>query len=165
VISWAPSINDWYETVKLNYGHDFTQGRATGHLPGPDSAPSEVPKTWRTMDEVLTYWQEMGVNGFRADMAHLVPMAFWRWAVKRARARQTDVFFSAEAYDNDPAKLSDGHMPRLMIYSEESTILASGRAISTRSPSPARAFINPFAMRKITTKFASPALRSGAVSA
>jgi glycosidase len=110
VISWTPSINDWYETVKLNYGHDFTQGRATGHLPGPDSTPSEVPKTWRTMDEVLTYWQEMGVNGFRADMAHLVPMAFWRWAVKRARARQSDVFFSAEAYDNDPAKLSDGHV-------------------------------------------------------
>jgi glycosidase len=108
-VTWAPSLNDWYETVKLNYGHDFTQGRDTA-LPGPDAAPSEVPKTWRTMDEILSYWQEMGVNGFRADMAHMVPMEFWAWAVKRARNRQPDVFFSAEAYDNDPAKLTDGHV-------------------------------------------------------
>jgi glycosidase len=108
-VTWAPSLNDWYETVKLNYGHDFTQGRHTA-LPGPDAALSEVPKTWRTMDEILSYWQEMGVNGFRVDMAHMVPMEFWAWAVKRARQRQPGVFFSAEAYDNDPAKLTDGHV-------------------------------------------------------
>jgi glycosidase len=110
VISWTPSVNDWYETVKINYGHDFTTGRDTSHLPGPDAPPEDVPKTWRTMDEILRYWQEMGVDGFRADMAHMVPMEFWRWAVKRARARQPGVFFSAEAYNNDPAKLTDGHV-------------------------------------------------------
>jgi glycosidase len=86
VVSWAPSINDWYETVKLNYGHDFTQGRFTAHLPGADAGLDEVPKTWRTMDAVFAYWQEMGVDGFRVDMAHMVPMEFWRWAVKRCRA-------------------------------------------------------------------------------
>ena len=64
---WAPSINDWYETVKLNYGHDFTTGRNTAHLPGSGRADSaEVPKTWRTMDAILGYWQAMGVDGFRA---------------------------------------------------------------------------------------------------
>ena len=110
VISWSPSINDWYETVKLNYGHDFTHGRATSHLPGPAAAPADVPKTWRTMDEILGYWQAMGVDGFRCDMAHMVPMEFWRWVVKRCRSRNPDVFFSAEAYDNDPAKLTDGHV-------------------------------------------------------
>ncbi len=109
VISWQPSIHDWYETVKLNYGHDFTQGRKTS-LPGEDASLADVPKTWRTMDGILAYWQEMGVSGFRADMAHMVPMEFWRWAVKRARARQADVFFTAEAYDNDPAKLTDGNV-------------------------------------------------------
>ena len=62
------------------------------------------------MDAILAYWQELGVDGFRADMAHMVPMEFWRWAVKRARARHAEVFFSAEAYDNDPAKLTDGHV-------------------------------------------------------
>jgi glycosidase len=110
VISWAPSINDWYETVKLNYGHDFTKGRNTSDLPGPDASAADVPKTWRTMDQILAYWQDMGVNGFRCDMAHMVPMEFWRWSVKRARARHADVFFSAEAYDNDPAKLTEGHV-------------------------------------------------------
>jgi glycosidase len=110
VISWAPTINDWYETVKLNYGHDFTTGRDTAHLPGPSAAPADVPKTWRTMDEILGYWQEMGVDGFRCDMAHMVPMEFWRWVVKRCRARDAKVFFSAEAYDNDPAKLTDAHV-------------------------------------------------------
>jgi glycosidase len=110
VVSWTPSIHDWYETVKLNYGHDFTTGRDTAHLPGPDAAPAEVPKTWRTMDAILGYWQEMGVDGFRADMAHMVPMEYWRWQVKRCRERDPETFFCAEAYDDDPAKLTDGHV-------------------------------------------------------
>ncbi len=110
VVSWEPSIHDWYETVKLNYGHDFTTGRHTAHLPGPDAPLAEAPKTWRTMDEVLGYWQRMGVDGFRADMAHMIPIEFWRWAVKRCRSRDPEVFFCAEAYDNDPAKLTDGHV-------------------------------------------------------
>jgi glycosidase len=110
VVSWAPSINDWYETVKLNYGHDFTTGRRTDHLPGPAAVPDEVPRTWRVMDEILGYWQAMGVDGFRCDMAHMIPMEFWRWLVKRCRSRNPEVFFSAEAYDNDPAKLTDDHV-------------------------------------------------------
>lgn len=110
VISWAPSANDWYETVKLNYGHDFTVGRQTAHLPGVNAPMDEVPKTWRTMNAVLAYWQEMGVDGFRVDMAHMVPMEFWRWVVARCRARDSSVFFAAEAYDNDPAKLTDAQV-------------------------------------------------------
>ena len=109
-ITWAPSINDWYETVKLNYGHDFTQGRDTSSLPGVNASLALVPKTWRTMDEILAYWQAMGIDGFRVDMAHMVPMEFWKWAVKRARDRHPEVFFSAEAYNNDPARLTDGHV-------------------------------------------------------
>jgi glycosidase len=62
------------------------------------------------MDEILHYWQAMGVDGFRVDMAHMVPVEFWRWAVKRARARNPHAYFAAEAYDNDPAKLTDGHV-------------------------------------------------------
>jgi glycosidase len=110
VVSWAPSAGDWYETVKLNYGHDFTTGRDTSHLPGPAAQPAEVPKTWRTMDEILGYWQAMGVDGFRCDMAHMVPMEFWRWVVKRCHGRNPNVFFCAEAYEDDPAKLTEGHV-------------------------------------------------------
>jgi glycosidase len=109
-ITWTPSIHDWYETVKLNYGHDFTKGRDTSRLPGPNAGISVVPKTWRTMDEVLSYWQGFGIDGFRADMAHMIPMEFWHWAIARCRQRDPDVFFCAEAYDNDPAKLTEGNV-------------------------------------------------------
>ncbi|MFD2257062.1 alpha-amylase family glycosyl hydrolase [Luteolibacter algae] len=116
-ITWQPSINDWYETVKLNYGHDFTTGRATQHLPDPDADLSEVPRTWATMDGILEHWQRMGVDGFRVDMAHIVPMEFWQWLVKRARSRDEDVFFMAEAYDNDPDKLTDGDVLQELVES------------------------------------------------
>ena len=109
-ITWAPGVDNWYETVKLNYGHDFTTGRDTSHLPGPEASPQEVPDTWRKMDEILAYWQEMGVDGFRVDMAHMVPMEFWRWALARARNRNPDAFFVAEAYDDDPKKITDGNV-------------------------------------------------------
>ncbi|MCW1914232.1 alpha-amylase family glycosyl hydrolase [Luteolibacter sp. GHJ8] len=114
-VSWSPSIHDWYETVKLNYGHDFTSGRDTTHLPASDSSPEDVPRTWRTMDAILAYWQHHGVDGFRVDMAHMIPMEFWRWVIRRARARNSSVFFSAEAYDNDPAKLSEEHVMDVLL--------------------------------------------------
>ena len=104
VVSWSPGINDWYETVKLNYGVDFTHPdqRFFPHAGQPD-AP--IPDTWRKMDEIIAYWQEMGVDGFRCDMAHMIPPEFWAWAIGRARARQPDVWFMAEAYNDDPQKL------------------------------------------------------------
>ena len=108
--TWAPTLGDWYETVKLNYGHDYTSGRDTTHLPGPDASPEVVPRTWRTLDAALEHWQALGVDGFRVDMAHLVPMEFWAWAIARARARCASVHFCAEAYDNDPAKLTEGNV-------------------------------------------------------
>jgi glycosidase len=100
VVTWAPSINDWYETVKLNYGLDFTRPaeRASANT-------ATLPDTWLKMDEVISYWQGIGIDGFRCDMAHMVPPEFWAWVIGRARARQPGVWFMAEAYDGDPAKL------------------------------------------------------------
>ena len=109
-VTFRPSIWDWYETVKLNYGHDFTTGRDTSHLPGPEAAAGEVPDTWRKMDEIFAYWQEMGVGGFRVDMAHMVPMEFWRWMLPRARKRDPGLFVFGEAYDGDPMKLTEGNV-------------------------------------------------------
>jgi glycosidase len=115
-VTWAPSVHDWYDTVKLNYGHDFTKGRDTSHLPTPDAAVNTVPKTWRTMDEILAYWQKMGVDGFRVDMAHMIPMEFWAWVVRRARKRNPRVYFVAEAYDSDPAKLTDQDVIEALLH-------------------------------------------------
>ena len=109
--TWKPSRNDWYETVKLNYGHDFRQGADASHLDCyADANVDEVPDTWRKMDAVLEYWQNLGVRGFRCDMAHMVPVPFWKWTISRARKRDGDVYITGEAYELDPAKLSHGNI-------------------------------------------------------
>jgi len=107
-VTWSPSVFDWYETAKLNYGFDFTTGtRAYPHAGAPDLA---VPDTWWKMDAVLEYWQALGVDGFRCDMAHLVPPEFWAWALDRARVRQPGAMFIGEAYDDDPMKVGPGNV-------------------------------------------------------
>ncbi|MBV9036154.1 MAG: hypothetical protein JO182_16830, partial [Acidobacteriaceae bacterium] len=111
-ITWAPNIHDWYETAKLNYGFDFSgrsePSREFPHIGAPDKP---LPDTWRKMDAVVEHWQERGVDGFRCDMAHMVPPEFWNWCISRARSRNPRVFFMAEAY-NDPlqVKTTDPHV-------------------------------------------------------
>ncbi|CAA9233825.1 MAG: GH13_38 / GH13 [uncultured Chthoniobacterales bacterium] len=104
--TWTPDLGDWYETVKLNYGYDFTDAaKKVREYPNALTPDKPVPDTWKKMDRVLEYWQSLGVDGFRCDMAHMEPPEFWAWAIARARERQPDVVFIAEAYDNDPAKV------------------------------------------------------------
>lgn len=105
--TWTPSVNDWYETVKLNYGFDYRQGAAGAEaLPGLSARREELPRTWLLMDAILAWWQNLGIGGFRCDMAHMVPLPFWRREIAQARMRQ-NVFFAAEAY-NDNMKTVDG---------------------------------------------------------
>jgi glycosidase len=106
--TWTPGLGDWYETVKLNYGYDFTTGAR--EYPAAERAHKPIPDTWHKMDTVLAHWQALGVDGFRCDMAHMVPPEFWAWAVARARERQPAVLFLAEAYDNDPMKVGRGNV-------------------------------------------------------
>ncbi len=105
-VSWAPDLGDWYETVKLNYGFDFTvANKSVRDYPNAGTPDKAIPDTWKKMDSVIAYWQGVGIDGFRCDMSHMVPPEFWNWAISRARARHTDVLFIGEAYDNDPAKV------------------------------------------------------------
>ncbi len=106
--TWQPSELDWYETVKLNYGSDYRHGpHSADALPGVLAPHGAVPRTWCLMDDILAYWQDKGVGGFRCDMAHMVPIPFWRWLIVRARLRDGAAFFMAEAY-NDHMKLTTG---------------------------------------------------------
>ena len=105
-VTWTPQLNDWYETVKLNYGFDFTDpAKTVREYPNAWSPDKPIPDTWKKMDQVIAHWQSMGVDGFRCDMAHMVPPEFWSWVIAQARARQPEVFFMGEAYDDDPAKV------------------------------------------------------------
>lgn len=108
VASWSPSIDSWYETVKLNYGFDYTTGRADHPLHGQPERP--IPRTWLILDAIIAHWQGLGVDGFRADMVHMVPMELQGWLIARSRARNPDVFWVAEAYDTDPAKVVSGNV-------------------------------------------------------
>jgi glycosidase len=108
VVSWTPAITDWYETVKLNYGFDFTgSSQNSREYPSALAPDKPIPDTWKKMDRVLAYWQAIGVDGFRCDMAHMVPPEFWNWAIAKARerSRSRGIVFVGEAYDTDPAKV------------------------------------------------------------
>lgn len=85
-----PSINDWYETVKLNYGVDYQNNKKT-HF-------DSIPDTWNKMYEILSYWQAKGVDGFRCDMAEMVPVEFWGWVIPKLKA-QGEATFIAEIYN------------------------------------------------------------------
>ena len=87
-----PSVNDWYETVKLNYGLDYLGGRIQHFDP--------VPDTWTKMEDILLYWAAKDVDGFRCDMMEMVPVEFWAWIVPRIKAKYKNILFIGEAYDN-----------------------------------------------------------------
>lgn len=106
VVSWTPHLNDWYETVKLNYGFDFTDpSKSIREYPNAWAPEKAIPDTWKKMDQIIAHWQALGVDGFRCDMSHMVPPEFWSWAIAQARRRQPGVFFIGEAYDDDPSKV------------------------------------------------------------
>lgn len=105
VARWQPGNGDWYETVKLNYGYNYRNPQPKPDYPSSITQDASIPPTWKVMDEVIAYWQSMGVDGFRSDMSHMVPPEFWKWAIHRAQQRNPDVFFMAEAYNDDPAKV------------------------------------------------------------
>lgn len=88
-----PGRNDWYETVKLNYGVDYCcPGGKQEHF-------DPVPDTWQKMLDILLFWSAKGVDGFRCDMAEMVTTAFWTWAIAKVKAAHPAMLFIAEVYN------------------------------------------------------------------
>jgi len=90
VFSEKPSIDDWYETMKLNYGYDLQNGK--NYL-------DPVPPVWTKMRDILVFWAKKGVDGFRCDVAEFVPVEFWHWVIPEVRKINPNMVFIAEAYD------------------------------------------------------------------
>lgn len=87
----SPGVNEWFETVKLNYGVDIQNGRKTFFDP--------VPDTWVKMKDILVFWANKKVDGFRCDMAEMVPVEFWNWAIPQVKEVNKNIVFIAEIYN------------------------------------------------------------------
>ena len=88
-----PSEHDWYETVKLNYGVKYRNGYNLYFKP--------IPDTWLKMKDILLFWAEKKVDGFRCDMAEMVPLEFWKWVIPIVKADYPDMLFIAEIYNKN----------------------------------------------------------------
>ena len=93
VFSAKPSRNDWYETVKLNYGVDYCDAS------GRSEHFSPIPDTWGKMADILLFWARTGADAFRCDMAEMVPAEFWAWATDVVRAAFPEIKFIGEVYN------------------------------------------------------------------
>ena len=91
VFSARPKYDDWYETIKLNYGVDYQNGEQKHFEP--------IPPVWNKMRDILIYWTNKGVDGFRCDMAEMVPIAFWNWVIPQVKKVNPDLIFLGEAYN------------------------------------------------------------------
>ena len=87
----APGKNDWYETVKLNYGVDYYAG-GVGYF-------DPLPDTWKKMTDILLFWAKKGIDGFRCDMAEMVPAEFWAYATAIVKKKYKDIMFIGEVYN------------------------------------------------------------------
>jgi glycosidase len=86
----SPGRNDWYETVKLNYGVDYQNGKQYFFNP--------IPDTWLKMRDILLYWSSFKIDGFRCDMAEMVPVEFWEWVITEVKKIYPEILFIAEVY-------------------------------------------------------------------
>jgi glycosidase len=107
-----PDINDWYETVKINYGvrpdgsydfetlpDEFTQKDYKDHH--AYWSDKDIPDSWIKFKDIALYWLDMGVDGFRFDMAEMVPVEFWSYMNSNIKMKNPDAFLLAEVYNPD----------------------------------------------------------------
>lgn len=105
-----PHFNDWYETVKVNYGVKPDGSYAFTHLPesyrfkGYQAhaafwADKDVPSSWKKFRDITQYWLAKGVDGFRYDMAEMVPVEFWSYLNSAIKMTNKDAFLLAEIYN------------------------------------------------------------------
>lgn len=105
-----PDINDWYETVKVNYGVRPDGSKDFPELPSGFDKKSykehyefwkdkDVPNSWKKFRDIALYWTEKGVDGFRYDMAEMVPYEFWSYMNSAIKMKNPDAFLLAEVYN------------------------------------------------------------------
>jgi glycosidase len=91
IFSAKPGINDWFETIKLNYGVDYEHDKKTYFDP--------IPPVWIKMRDILQFLAEKNIDGFRCDVAEMVPVEFWSWVIPQVKKVNPKLIFIGEAYD------------------------------------------------------------------
>ena len=105
-----PDVNDWYETVKINYGITPDGQKDFPLLPEGFDKKSyqehfefwkgkEVPSSWTKFRDIALYWTAKGVDGFRYDMAEMVPYEFWSYMNSAIKMKNPNAFLLAEVYN------------------------------------------------------------------
>ncbi len=105
-----PDRNDWYETVKVNYGIRPDGSKDFPELPSGFDTKSyqehfdfwkgkDVPDSWDKFKDIALYWTAKGVDGFRFDMAEMVPYEFWSYMNSAIKVNNPDAFLLAEVYN------------------------------------------------------------------
>lgn len=88
--AWVHGHSDWYKQ------HD---GRLQTAFSGDVVELNyETTAVNRAMEAVALTLADYGVDGFRCDMAHLVPVAFWQRTIRAVRGKYPSFSFIAEAY-------------------------------------------------------------------
>lgn len=107
-----PNFDDWYETVKINYGIRPDGSKDFPELPNDYAKRDhrahyhfwqdvDVPNSWVKFRDIALYWLEKGVDGFRYDMAEMVPVEFWSYLNSSIKMKNQDAFLMAEVYQPD----------------------------------------------------------------
>ena len=105
-----PDSNDWYETVKVNYGIRPDGSKDFPELPDGFEKKSykehfdfwknkDVPSSWIKFRDIALYWTAKGIDGFRYDMAEMVPYEFWSYMNSAIKMKNPDAFLMAEVYN------------------------------------------------------------------
>ena len=105
-----PNFYDWYETVKINYGIKPNGSKDFEELPSEFASKDykehytywegkEVPDSWNKFRDIALYWIDKGVDGFRYDMAEMVPVEFWSYMNASIKMKNPDAFLLAEVYN------------------------------------------------------------------
>ncbi|SDY02406.1 Glycosidase [Lutibacter oricola] len=105
-----PGFYDWYETIKVNYGVSPDGRKDFDELPqGFENEDykkhfefwrdKQVPNSWVKFKDIALYWTAKGVDGFRYDMAEMVPVEFWSYMNSSIKMENPNAFLLAEVYN------------------------------------------------------------------